>query len=52
MSVTRGNEHIFWGMDITFNKNTAITILVIEYFQETIENFGEDIVSVTISPAH
>ena len=51
MSVTHGNEHVFFGMNITFNKNGTVTIMMKEYLQEAIEDFGEDIVNVTTSPA-
>ena len=47
----RGNEHVFLGMNITFNKSSTVTIMMKEYFEEAIEYFGKDIVSVTTSPA-
>ena len=51
MSVTRRNEHVFLGMNIKFNKNNTVIITMKEYLQEAIEDFGEDIMSVTISLA-
>ena len=51
MSVTRGNKHVFLGMNIIFNKNITATIMMKEYLEEAIDDFGEDIVSVTTSPA-
>ena len=38
-------------MNITFIKKSTVIIMVKEWLEEAIENFGEDIVSVTASPA-
>ena len=51
MSVTRGNEHVFWVMNIIFNKNSIIAIMLKDYLEESIDDFGEDIVSATTSQA-
>ena len=51
MSVTRGNEHVFLDVNIIFNKNCTFTIMMKEYLEEAIEDFGEDIVGVTTSLA-
>ena len=37
-------------MNILFNKKSTVDIIMKEYLEEDIEDFGEDIVSVTTSP--
>ena len=51
MSVTHRNEYVFLGMNITFNKNSTVTIMMKEYLDKSIEYFGDDIVIKTTSPA-
>ncbi|KAG7372416.1 reverse transcriptase RNA-dependent DNA polymerase [Nitzschia inconspicua] len=43
MTVTRGRHHKFLGMDITFNSNGTVSILMAEYLKGVIEFFGEPI---------
>ena len=51
MTVTRGNEHVFLGMHIRFNKNKTITICMKDYVNEAISVFGEEITKVATTPA-
>ena len=52
MTVTRGKEHVFLRMDITFRGNGTFAILMKEYLEELIIEFGEEIGNgVTTSPA-
>jgi ketopantoate hydroxymethyltransferase len=43
MTVTRGTEHVFLGMDIMFHENRTASIRMKEYIKEAINDFGEDI---------
>jgi hypothetical protein len=40
MTVTRGKHHVFLGMDITFNGNGTVTLLMTEYLKEAIADLG------------
>ncbi|KAG7370681.1 hypothetical protein IV203_019251 [Nitzschia inconspicua] len=51
MTVTRGRHHKFLGMDITFNSNGTVSILMEEYLKGVIEFFGEPISSSASSAA-
>jgi len=52
MTVTRGEHHVFLGMDITLNNNDGtVTILVKEYFKEAIADSGMDASKVAPMPA-
>ena len=37
MSITRGNKHVFLGMNITFNTNSIVKIMMKEYHEEAIK---------------
>ncbi|KAG7373305.1 reverse transcriptase RNA-dependent DNA polymerase [Nitzschia inconspicua] len=51
MTVTRGRHHKFLGMDITFNPNGTVSILMEDYLKGVIEFFGEPILSSVSSAA-
>ena len=51
MSVTRGEDHVFLGMHIHFRGDGTFSILMKEYLEEAIEEFGEEIIATTTSPA-
>ena len=40
MTVTRGKHHVFLGMDIMFNDNGTVTLLMKEYPKEAIADLG------------
>ena len=40
MTATRGKHHVFLGMDIMFNDNGTVTLLMKEYLKEAIANLG------------
>ena len=37
MSITRGNKHVFLGMNITFDESSTVAIMMREYLEEAIE---------------
>ena len=41
MTVTRGKEHVFLGMNIIFRGNGTFAIFMNEYLEEEIIEFGE-----------
>jgi hypothetical protein len=41
--ISRGKEHKFLGMNITFNDNGSLEIEMKKYIEEAIESFGEDV---------
>jgi hypothetical protein len=43
MTVTRGKEHLFLGMNIDFHKDGTATIKMKDYIKEAIADFGESI---------
>jgi hypothetical protein len=51
MTVYRGKQHTFLGMDIEFLKNGRLKILMKGYIEEAIEDFGEDLSRSASSPA-
>ena len=51
MTVCRGNTHVYVGMDIDFFENRTVQILMKEYIQEAIDDFGEDVTSGAKTPA-
>jgi hypothetical protein len=50
MTVTRGNKHIYLGMDIEFIGNGEVTILMKDYITEAIDVFPEDCGEACTSP--
>jgi hypothetical protein len=52
MTVTRGKEHVFLGLNISFNdKDGTANIKMKDYIKEAIAEFGEDITRTTTTPA-
>jgi len=51
MSVTRGKEHTFLGMVVTYNDNRTASINMKGYLQEAIAEFGEDCTKHATTPA-
>jgi hypothetical protein len=51
MTVTRGKEHVFLGMDIKFHTNGTADIKMKDYIKEAIDEFGEDITRSAATPA-
>jgi hypothetical protein len=51
MTVTRGKHHLFLGMDITFNDDATVTLLMKEYLKEAIADLGMDASRVAATPA-
>lgn len=51
MTVTRGKNHTFLGMDISFNGNGTVTIAMASYIKDAIADFGEDVSSPASTPA-
>jgi hypothetical protein len=51
MTVTRGREHVFLGMNIDFNDDGTANIKMKDYIKEAIADFGEDITRSATTPA-
>jgi hypothetical protein len=52
MTVTRGNDHTFLGMDIKFNKEArTVTLTMNNYITEAIKDFGDDVSSPASTPS-
>ena len=54
MSVTRGMDYVFLGMNIKFRRDGTLCILMKEYLEDAIDEFkkiGEDLVVTTTTPA-
>jgi hypothetical protein len=51
MTITRGKEHTFLGMNITFNEDRTVSIGMREYIQEAINEFEGEITRTASSPA-
>jgi hypothetical protein len=51
MTVMHGKKHVFLGMHITYNDNGTAGILMREYVEEAIVDFGEAIKRSATSPA-
>ena len=51
MTVTRGKEHSFLGMDITFNEDNTASILMKSYLEEAMSDVGIDRSVTTTLPA-
>jgi hypothetical protein len=50
MTVIREKHHLFLGMDITFNDDATVTLLMKEYLKEAIANLGMDASRVAATP--
>jgi hypothetical protein len=51
MAVTRGKEHVFLGMNISFHKDGTASIMMKDYIKEAIAHLGEDITWSATTPA-
>ena len=51
MAVTRGNKHVFLGMEIELNNDGTVTLDMSEYVNEAIEDFLDDINHEATTPA-
>jgi hypothetical protein len=51
ITVTRGKEHLFLGMNIDFHKDGTATIKMKDYIKEAIADFGESITREATTPA-
>jgi hypothetical protein len=51
MTVRRGKEHVFLGMQITFLPNGTVRINMEDYIQEAIRDCGEDVTKGATTPA-
>jgi hypothetical protein len=51
MTVTRGKQHVFLGMDIRFKDDGTLSIGMKGYIEEAIAEFGEDVTRSATTPA-
>ena len=51
MTVSRGKQHEFLGMEIIYNKNGTATIDMRRYIAEAIDDFPEPITRAAATPA-
>jgi hypothetical protein len=51
MAVTRGKEHVFLGMHISFHNDGTASIVMKDYIKEAIAHFGKDITRSATTPA-
>lgn len=51
LTVTRGQEHVFLGMHIKFLENRNMEVLMKDYLKESIDEFLDDIVKSSVTPA-
>ncbi len=51
MTVTRGKDHVFLGMNISFLDNGTASVKMKDYIKEAMADFGEDITKTSTSPA-
>ena len=51
MTVTRGKDHVFLGMNISFLDNGTVSVKMKDYIKEAMANFGEDITRTATTPA-
>jgi len=51
MTIVRGDEHVFLGMNIKFGGDGTVTIMMKDHLQEAIDDFGEDVSKPATSPA-
>jgi Reverse transcriptase (RNA-dependent DNA polymerase) len=52
MTVRRGKDHVFLGMNFTFLPNQTVRINMRDYIQEAISDFNEDITKGATTPAN
>jgi hypothetical protein len=51
MTITRGKEHVFLGMHITYLENGTAQLRMADYLKEAISEFGESITKTAATPA-
>ena len=51
MTVKRGKEHVFVGMNISFIGDNKVKLTMKSYLEEAIQAFGEDVSSGAATPA-
>ncbi len=51
LSMHTGQKHEYWGMDMEFNKDGTLEVLIITYLKNVIEQFPEEISGRASSPA-
>jgi hypothetical protein len=51
MAVTRGKEHVFLAMNISFHNDGTASIVMKDFIKEAIAHFGEDITRSATTPA-
>jgi hypothetical protein len=51
MTVTRGKNHTFLGMDITFNKDSTICISMVKHIEDAISSFDMSMNHKPMTPA-
>jgi hypothetical protein len=51
LSMHTGQKHEYWGMDMEFNKDGTLEVLMITYLKNVIEQFPEEIPGRVSSPA-
>ncbi len=51
MTVTRGKNHVFLGMNIDFHDDGTVSIKMKDYIKEAIADFGEDVTQEAVTPA-
>ena len=52
MTVKRGKEHVFVGMNISFIGDNKVKLLMKNYLEEAIQTFGEDVSARAVTPAN
>ena len=52
MTVKRGREHVFVGMNISFIGDNKVNLLMKNYLEEAIQTFGEDVSAGAVTPAN
>jgi hypothetical protein len=51
MTITRGKDHVFLGMNNNFHEEGTVRVKVKDYIKEAIVDFGEDITRTAATPA-
>jgi hypothetical protein len=51
MTITRGNKHVYVGMNIIYNEDRTVTIDMVDYVKETIAEFPDNKEKTSITPA-
>ena len=52
MTVKRGKEHVFVGMNITFTADSKVRLTMKNYLEKAIQAFGEDVSLGAATPAN